>query len=229
MEKIAILCDFDGTVSVDDVGNTLFQTFADPELSGPVIEDWKAGRISSRECLEREAELAHATRADLDEFAGRCQLDPYFKDFIDFTRKRGMEFVIVSDGLDHYIERMLVRNGLGDIDFFANVLHIIDDKLQVSFPYYDLRECQDCGNCKTHHLEQYKRQGYYIVYIGNGLSDRCPCHYSDLVFAKGELLDFCRIADIEHVPFTNFRDIEREMVQRFVLNGADGYPDAEAL
>ena len=58
----------------------------------------------------------------------------------------------------------------------------------------------------------------YAVYVGDGLSDRCPCTYSELVFAKGDLLDFCKANDVDHVEFKNFRDVERELVQRFVLN-----------
>ena len=217
MKKIAILCDFDGTVAAEDVGNLLFSTFADAALSGPVVEQWKSGEISSRECLEREAAFVQASREDLDQFLWDHKLDPYFKDFMDFARRSEMEVVIVSDGLDYYIERLLLRSGLADIDFFANELEIVDQKLNVRFPHYDMLNCRECGNCKTYHLEKYKTAGYYIIYIGNGLSDRCPCQYSDLVFAKGELLDFCRSNDLNHIEFRNFRDVEREMLRRFVL------------
>lgn len=222
MRPLAVLCDFDGTIAVDDVGNRLFRTFADPEQTAPIVDNWKKGAISSRECLEREAALARASREDLDRFVCQLKLDPYFKDFVDFTRRRGIEVVVLSDGLDYYIEQMLVRSGLGDLDFYANLLTIVDRKLQVCFPHYDKLDCRDCGNCKTFHLEKYRREGYYIVYVGNGLSDRCPCQQSDLVFAKGELLDFCRENQVSHVQFQNFRDVEREIVRRFLLNGG-GY------
>ena len=91
MNKIAILCDFDGTIAVDDVGNRLFRAFSDYGQTGAIVEQWKNGLISSRDCLEREVAMANATREELDEFIGTCRLDPYFKDFIDFTKKRGME------------------------------------------------------------------------------------------------------------------------------------------
>ncbi|MEE9269943.1 MAG: MtnX-like HAD-IB family phosphatase [Candidatus Krumholzibacteria bacterium] len=218
MRRIAVLCDFDGTVAREDVGHLLFSTFADEALTGPVVERWKRGEISSRECLEHEASLAEVSPEELDRFINRRKLDPYFKDFVDFARRRHIEVVIVSDGLDHYVEKMLIRSGLGELEYYANALHFNGEKLAVSFPYYDLRDCRDCGNCKTHHLERYKKAGYYTVYVGDGLSDRCPCTYSELVFAKGDLLDFCKANDVDHVEFKNFRDVERELVQRFVLN-----------
>lgn len=219
MKKIAILCDFDGTVARDDVGNLLFQKFADGDKCKNVIDLWKQGEISSRECLEKEAELARASRDALNLFIMERKLDPYFKDFVDFARRRKMEVVIVSDGLDYYIEKMLLRTGLADIDFYANKLRLNDHSLRVRFPYYDMMDCQSCGNCKTFHMEKYKAEGYFVVYVGNGLSDRCPSKYADCVFAKGELLDFCRENDVDSIAFDNFRDVEREILSRFVLNG----------
>lgn len=224
MTRIAVLCDFDGTVAQDDVGNLLFRTFAGGDRTEPIIEEWKNGTISSRDCIEREASLARASRQEIDRFVCQRKLDPFFKDFIDFTNRNKMEVVIVSDGLDHYIEKMLMRTGLGELEFYANTLRMNGERLCVEFPHYDLRDCRDCGNCKTYHLEKYKNAGYYIVYVGNGLSDRCPCTYSDLIFAKGELLEFCRESELNCVEFGNFRDVEREMLNRFVLNGGgDGH------
>lgn len=219
MKKIAILCDFDGTVAREDVGNLLFQTFSDAKECLDTVDQWKQGLISSRDCLNREAELARVSREALDEFITHRELDPYFKDFVDFVGRRGMEIVIVSDGLDYYIERMLLRSGLAHIDFYANVLHLNDHSLHVRFPYYDMLDCRSCGNCKTFHMEKYKANGYFVVYIGNGLSDRCPSKYADFVFAKGDLLDYCKKNGVESTEFRNFRDVEREFLGRFFLSG----------
>ena len=150
--KIAVLCDFDGTVARDDVGNLLFRTFSPNGESAEVVRRWKAGEISSRECLEKEASVARVSRNDLDGFLRDRDIDPYFKDFHDFARRRGMEVVIMSDGLDYYIEQLLVRNGLGHIQFYANRMSFTESGLAVAFPWYDLPECKDCGCGKTHHL-----------------------------------------------------------------------------
>jgi 2,3-diketo-5-methylthio-1-phosphopentane phosphatase len=219
MKKIAVLCDFDGTVAQDDVGNLLFRTFSRNGDSLEVVERWKRGEISSRECLEQEAALASCCPEELRSFTLARRLDPYFKDFHDFARQRGMEVVVLSDGLDYYIEQMLVRNGLGGVEFYANRMRHQGTSLRVEFPWHNLLACTDCGCCKTHHLFRYRNQGYYIVYVGNGLSDRCPCESADLVFAKGELLEHCRAKNIACVEFRNFRDVEREVLQRLVLNG----------
>ena len=219
MKKIAVLCDFDGTVARDDVGNLLFQTFAREGDPAEAISRWKRGEISSRQCLETEASLARCCSTELQSFVSALRLDPYFKDFHDFARQRGIEVVVLSDGLDWYIEQMLMRNGLGGIEFYANRMRLEGDRMRVEFPWHDMLACTDCGCCKTHHLFRYRNEGYYIVYVGDGLSDRCPCESADLVFAKGELLRHCRARNIAHVEFRNFRDVEREVLKRLVLDG----------
>ncbi len=218
MKRVAIICDFDGTVAQDDVGNLLFSTFAGNGSSDEIIRRWKRGEISSRDCLEQETSLARVDEARLTRFVSERRLDPYFKDFHDFVTKRGMEMVIMSDGLDFYIERMLFRNGLGQIEFFSNRLTITGDRLSVDFPSYDMMDCTDCGCCKTHHLMQYRDRGYYIVYVGDGLSDRCPCEAADMVFAKGDLERHCNAHKIDYISFKNFRDVEREVLKRIVLS-----------
>lgn len=217
-KKIVILCDFDGTVAQNDVGDLLFKTFSGNGNAQATVDSWRRGEISSRECLENEAREARVNRADLDQFIQEQRLDPYFKDFHDFAKKRDMEVVIMSDGLDYYIEHMLVKNGLGDIEFYANQLQIAGESLQVEFPYYDLLGCQDCACCKAHHLYRYRDEGYYVIYVGDGMSDFCPCTMADLVFAKGQLADFCRKSGVDYIEYRNFRDVEREVLGRIVLS-----------
>ncbi len=219
MRRIAVLCDFDGTVARQDVGNRLFETFSGNGESRRIVERWRRGEISSRECLEREAELVRADARAIERFLDAMTLDPYFRDFRDFARRRGIEVAIMSDGLDFYIEHLLVRHGVADVDFVANRLVFDGDRLRVEFPWYDMMDCRDCGCCKTHHLLRYREQGFFVVYVGDGLSDRCPCESADLVLAKGALREYCVERRIPHVPFRNFRDVERELIERLLLRG----------
>lgn len=218
--KVAIICDFDGTVASRDVGHQFFSAYVpDGDERRRLLERWKIGLISSRECLERELDLLRADRADLDDFVERESLDPYFKDFVDFCNRRKYEFLILSDGLDYYIDRLLMKFGLGFLDFRANHLVVNNGSIDgIEFPYYNLLDCTMCGNCKRFHVERLRKQGHFTVYVGNGYSDRCPSEYADLVLAKGDLLEHCRREHITCIPFDNFRDVEREVTQRIILS-----------
>ncbi|OQX85753.1 MAG: hypothetical protein B6D63_01565 [Candidatus Latescibacteria bacterium 4484_7] len=219
-KPVAIISDFDGTVSLRDVGHHFFGAHTPDEHAWlDLLERWKMGLISSKECLARELSMVRATKGDLDQFIEGEKLDPYFKDFVDFCKKRGFRLIVVSDGLDYYIESILIRNGLGVLDFYSNHLVIEGSRLAaVEFPYYNKLECDRCGNCKRFHLEELKKQGYYVIYVGNGFSDMCPSEYADLVFAKGDLLEHCKREGIDFVEFKNFRDVEAEIARRFILS-----------
>ncbi len=217
--EVAIVCDFDGTVSERDIGHHFFGRYIPgTERREELMDRWKVGLISSRDCLEQEIDWVRAGRDELDAFIEQERLDPYFKDFIDFCNRRKYDIHILSDGLDYYIDRLLMKFGLGFISFKANHLVLEDGSIQgIEFPYYNLMDCTMCGNCKRYHVEELEKRGFYVVYVGNGYSDRCPALYADLVLAKEDLLDHCRQEGIGYVPFENFRDVERELTTRLIL------------
>ncbi len=223
MRKVAVISDFDGTVSKRDVGHHFFASYVpDRPKRDRLLDEWRLGLISSRECLEGEMALLEARREDLDGFLAGEGLDPYFKDFVDFCDRHHFEILITSDGLDYYIDRLLIDGGLGYLSFNANHLVLDGARMRaVEFPYYNTMACTRCGNCKRGHLERLKREGYYTAYVGNGYSDRCPAAHADLVLAKGELLEHCRREKIAHVPFENFRDVELELTSRLVLHSGN--------
>ena len=61
-----LLIDFDGTIAPDDPTDHLFERFADPYWR--VLEDdWQSGRMSSRECMQRQVDLLRVSPGVLDE------------------------------------------------------------------------------------------------------------------------------------------------------------------
>lgn len=219
-DKIAVVCDFDGTIAKRDIGHEFFGKYvSDKDRREKLLEEWKIGLISSRECLAEETEMIlPASTGELEAFVDGEDLDPYFKDFVDYCNTCRYEIEILSDGLDYYIDYLLMKFGLGFLDFKAN--HLVCDNgeiITVDFPYYNSMNCQMCGNCKRKHVEDLREKGFFIVYVGNGYSDRCPAEYSDMVFAKTDLLGYCEDKKIEHIPFTNFRDVEQELSRRIKI------------
>lgn len=204
-KSIKIYTDFDGTISINDVGDKLFQTFG---INGwkQAIEDWKAGFISSKECLSRCCAVTPVTPEQFADFADSQQLDPHFNDFIEYCNKHNYPVTVLSDGLDNYITRILAKQGFGDLPVIAN--HVVfenENRIRPEFPYYGLG-CPNCANCKGYHIEN-SNNNELIVYIGDGLSDRCGVEKSDIVFAKDDLKTFCIENKIDFYEFENFEDI----------------------
>jgi 2,3-diketo-5-methylthio-1-phosphopentane phosphatase len=204
-----VLCDFDGTVSTTDVGNRMFARFAADGWE-TVVQRWKDGEIGSRECLEAECALARATPEQVKEFALTREIDPHFEPFERFCRDRGIDVVILSDGLDFYIELLLEKYGLERLSCFANHLEFRGDRLIPGFPYFELG-CLECGNCKGYHVRKHRQEGRTVIYIGDGFSDRCGVREADHVFAKDDLRRYCREHGIAHYSFDDFDDVLREV------------------
>ncbi len=204
-----IYCDFDGTAANNDVGNLLFRTFADNRVYD-IVNSWKEGKISSKECLIEECRIARVTRTELENFVNSQELDPFFKNFVEFSQSKNLEVEIVSDGLDFYIERILKNHALDSIvKVHSNRLIFIDqNQIKPEFPYYE-QGCGHCANCKGYHVRKARENHNPIVYVGDGLSDRCGANEADIVFAKTgrDLLDYCRQSQISHFEFQNFQDV----------------------
>ena len=153
-------------------------------------------------------------------FVDQFEIDPHVPEFMRFCNAQEIPVVVLSDGLDAYVERILANANLKKIPFFANHAEFQSihgaKKLAVSFPYTDA-ECHLCGNCKRNHMLNGSADEDIIVYIGDGYSDRCPVRFADIVFAKRQLIKHCQIQNITYFEFNHFGDVQlkmEEIVQR---------------
>lgn len=204
-----IFCDFDGTAAANDVGNLLFRTFAD-RTCFDIVKQWKEGSISSKECLLEECKITRVTKPELERFADSQGLDPYFAEFASFCQTHDIDIEIVSDGFDFYINRILKNHNLDScIRVRSNLLKFLNgNRIRPEFPYFS-SGCGQCGNCKGYHVRQAKEEGHKVVYVGDGLSDRCGAKEADMVFAKRgrDLLNFCKETGIRYLEYESFEDV----------------------
>jgi 2,3-diketo-5-methylthio-1-phosphopentane phosphatase len=211
--NLRIFVDFDGTVTERDVGDSIFERFLRPELlaSGwhyDILNEWKAGRVSSRDCLVRECENTVVTRERLDELLDSHTLTPGFADMVSYCARHDIPLIILSDGLDYYIEFILGKFGLSGVPYRANRMFFADGSIRADFPFED-RGCGRCGNCKRWHIETERSDSERIVYIGDGYSDRYAIRSVDIVFARRDLAAYCRRAGVDFIPFAHFYDVIR--------------------
>jgi 2,3-diketo-5-methylthio-1-phosphopentane phosphatase len=211
---VRVFCDFDGTIAVRDVGDRLFRTYGGSEAERTVRE-YLDGAINARECIVRECRaVPNLTKETFLEFVDQFQLDPGFHRFLEFCEEQGIPLVVVSDGFELYVRRLLENNGLGGLSVFANRVDFIDadgiTRIVPSFPYRDA-ECDQCANCKRNRLLTLSADDDRIVYIGDGFSDRCPVRYADIVFAKRELIPYCQDQNITYHSFQTFDDVRQRM------------------
>ena len=207
--------DFDGTISVEDTGIAVIDALELDE-AWEIEHQWRRGEIDSMECLTRQWGMVDLPRGAIYRMIDSFELDEGFNDLAEAAIQLGAGLVVVSDGLDFYVDRMLGRLGWetcpGEevikrprrcIPRFANHGRVTDRGVEITFPHQS-PDCSQCGNCKTAHLQRLRAHFSRVIYIGDGHSDLCAARFADLVFAKDALAeDFAQSAR----PFVNFESL----------------------
>jgi 2-hydroxy-3-keto-5-methylthiopentenyl-1-phosphate phosphatase len=216
--QVYIFCDFDGTVARRDVGYHLFHHFSGGK-NVELVRDWKAGLISSREILIREAALISASPVEIYQFLDSFDLSPGFEEFVRLCHCNGSPPVLLSEGMDFYIRYLLSHHGLEGLEVVSNQGELADGTIKIRFPYEN-RKCRRCGSCKGERIVEYRaRHGDrpHTVFIGDGLSDVCAIEHADILFAKKDLERYCQEHGIAYNSFSDFFDVAERMTELGLL------------
>jgi 2,3-diketo-5-methylthio-1-phosphopentane phosphatase len=207
-----IFSDFDGTITQLDVTDQILAQLAHPSWR-EIEQEWACGSIGSRECLERQLALVDASAEELNALIDTIPVDTHFTNFLRLVEGKDLPFYVVSDGFDYVIRRVLKRAGVNGqlrngTHLFASALRVEGRRLQLSFPHAAPPCEHGCATCKVEVIRRLSGGRRPIVFIGDGLSDRFAVEVADLVFAKHQLLAYCREKGIECLPFETFAEIE---------------------
>lgn len=205
-----VFCDFDGTIAQVDVTDLVLERFADPAWRD-VEADWTRGKIDSATCMAQQVALLRAPLAEINACLDEVEIDPGFPDFVAWARANHVPLKVVSDGIDHCIERVLGRHGFGDIPVFANRLSVTPDGYSLSHPWRGDACRVGSGVCKC---AVNGAGGDTIVFVGDGRSDRCAAPAADILFAKSGLADYCRRLGTPFIAYDTFHDVHAELARR---------------
>jgi 2-hydroxy-3-keto-5-methylthiopentenyl-1-phosphate phosphatase len=200
-----VVCDFDGTVASADVQHVIFNRFAGDRWV-PVNEAWRRGEVSTEERSRQQWEMVRASRQEITDLVSAIPLDPGFAGFVELCHRRGWPVRIASDGFDFYIRCILAAQGLSDLPVFANHMAWANGSPVMTFARPNPACCR-LGNCKRLIVEEQRRPGGRVVFVGDGLSDACGAAAADMVFAKGLLARHCGEKGVAYRRFTDFTDI----------------------
>jgi 2-hydroxy-3-keto-5-methylthiopentenyl-1-phosphate phosphatase len=203
-----LVVDFDGTVTREDLLDTIASRFGDPAVYQEVEDGLHGGTMPLREVITREF---RPVRTPLEEVVHweleNVHIRPGFRELVALAQERGWRFVIVSSGFHELIEPILEREGV-DVELHANRVDPRPDGWRVLWQYAD--DCESCGeSCKRSIVQEFAGDDE-IVYVGDGYSDRCAAEASDRVFATRGL---ARYLDERGVPYERFDDFH-EIAQR---------------
>ena len=207
--KTLVQCDFDGTVTEEDVSFLLLDAFASGDWKH-LLRQYQEGKITVGQFNREAFTMVTADKQTLlRRVKDEVKVRTGFHELVAFCRRRGFRLVIVSNGLDFYIEKILGDIGMGEIEVFAAQTHFSPRGLEVQYIGPDGSRLD--SDFKEAYVDLFLGEGYQIIYMGNGSSDISParqCHY---VFATGVLLAHCKQTNLDCIPLTDFREVVRVM------------------
>jgi 2,3-diketo-5-methylthio-1-phosphopentane phosphatase len=208
--KHVVFCDFDGTITVQDSIDAMYDAFG-PSDWLTIAKRLRAEGLRSRRIIKTMLGMLDASREQIVRLLRTLRVREGFPEFRRFCRRSGADLVIMSEGICLSVETVLHERGIDDLPYFGNVLVRGEDGKWTTLNPHQSAECDDCGNCKSAHLVERKKKGEAVIYVGDGPTDRCPALVADFVFAVNSLADFCDSAGIPYLRFESFSEVVREM------------------
>jgi 2-hydroxy-3-keto-5-methylthiopentenyl-1-phosphate phosphatase len=203
--KTLVQCDFDGTVTEEDASFFLLDTFAQGDWRR-MLREYKEHRISVGEFNTKAFAMVKDDKSTLlEELKVKVKVRAGFHELVGYCQRKGFRLVIVSNGLDFYIEAVLKDLGLDGMEVHAAQASFHPEGMKVQYVGPDGKRLEE--DFKEAYIKSFLKLGYKVIYVGNGDSDFVPAKYAHHVFATGELLDYCRDNNLNCKPFENFLDI----------------------
>jgi 2-hydroxy-3-keto-5-methylthiopentenyl-1-phosphate phosphatase len=205
LRRRTIVVDFDGTITEQDLLDTIAVTFGDPEVYREVDEGLDEGRLTLREVITREYEPVRKPLNEVVDWElANVRIRPGFHELVQLAKNRGWRLVIVSSGFHELIEPILEREGI-DVELHANRVEPRPEGWRVIWQYDEA--CESCGETCKRSVVQGLAGDDELVYIGDGFSDRCAAEASDRVFATRELGRYLEGRGVSFEHFDDFHSI----------------------
>ncbi len=205
VSKTLIQCDFDGTITEEDVSFMMLDVFAGGNWR-QLFSDYQEGRITVGHFNREAFSMVKADRESLLEIVrAKVKVRPGFHELVACCRRKGFRFVIVSNGLDFYIDEILRSIGMADLEVFAARTSFHSEGLKVQYigPDGSLLD----SDFKLAYVNLFLNEGYRIAYVGNGDSDVSPARKSHHIFATDVLLEHCKEKNLGCTSFTDLNEV----------------------
>ena len=209
---LAVVCDFDGTATLVDVGDEISKRFGGAAHWEAQAARFRRGELDTRGIIEAIYTHVTASEAEVRAFAAaEGKLRPGFAALVAACRDREVPFLLASGGLRQYIEAVLeahLEPSLrAHVRVLANEGHFSPEGLRVTFPgdaQSRAAGCAVCGSCKRVAVALARSEGARaVIGLGDGFADRCLARFADRMFAReGSFL--ARDCDEKGVAYTPF-------------------------
>ena len=206
MQKILFL-DFDGTIITSNISEYILETYTDERwlYYHNLLVEKKMSQVDV--AIGQHSLIRTPFQTILKDIDSKILVRDNFINLITFAKQNSISLQIVSGGMDFVIKYILEKLGIHDIEITSIQLNQREDfSLEVLFPKNFDEKIEDF---KLDRVLFYKKQGYYIYYIGDSFSDFDACLEANMIFSvkSTSLSDFCKERGLQYLDFSDFNEI----------------------
>jgi 2,3-diketo-5-methylthio-1-phosphopentane phosphatase len=213
MTKPHIFSDFDGTITEKDTLVFLATRLGGGEgmvnAIGRLIGE---GKLSLRDGIAAEMRSIRKPFAEAEKLLREeAPIDPGFAPLAHWLTEKKIPLTVLSAGFHQIIDLFISRDEFPGLEILANQLRPNEEiGWQCEF-----RDGTDWGHDKALSLKEARRRGEYVIFIGDGLSDRAAAEAADEVFAKHSLAEYCRKRGINCHEYQTLNDVLKQLQEKF--------------
>lgn len=205
-----ILCDFDGTITTQDVTNFLLDHFTGTGWRDTVLPRYWAGEMNHFQLMRELYASLRQAEPELLAVSRDIKFRANFDRLVGYCREKKYSLSVVSGGLDFYIRSLLPS----DIPFYSyrGEFDAVGSGWQVHLPVWPPVNLEGGEDFKVRVLEELKLQhvqDHPVVFIGDGRNDGPVARVADLTFAvKGsKLVEICAARGQKCIEFEDFAEV----------------------
>ena len=207
--KWAVVTDFDGTVTLKDVGDVLLRHFK--AATKEEIEDSCSPHVKMEEWMIKYFRPLMVPKKEIEAYVlESTRLRSGFREFHAFCAGQGIPIEIASGGVDLYIDCLLGKWRLKIKSFYGRA-RFTAKGLRVDYPCL---KGSTLDVFKAARVRHYQRLGYKVAFCGDGASDLKAARAADAVFATKKLRRFCLEEGVRNRQLKNFFTV-REFIGKF--------------
>jgi 2-hydroxy-3-keto-5-methylthiopentenyl-1-phosphate phosphatase len=234
----AIITDFDGTVTLQDVGDAIIYHFGGADIS-EIRNSYSPG-IKVEEWMKDIFGKMKVTKYQIENFVLKiAKIRSGFMELKEFCKKSGVPLEIVSGGLDIYADCVLDKCGaiqrrnpgatpplkrsrrpVGGNPRMAPMAPCLGGGVKSFFGKskitengieidYPYLKGMSLEEFKASRVSYYRKKGYQVIFCGDGTSDFPAAKEADEVFAGKYLHSICRKEKIKTHKLTTFFPVRR--------------------
>ncbi len=204
----AIFCDFDGTITEQEVFVALMRHFA-PEAAALVLPEIYARRLSLREGLPRVLDTIPARCwPEMEDFVRGAVLRPGLDGLLAAAQGAGVPFIVVTGGFTRMAEIVLAPYRAAIHAIHGLEADVSGPTLRVFSSWQDPQELV----AKVQVLAHYQPQN--AVCIGDSITDLRVALDCPLVCARDRLAQYLAEAGKAFIPFETLNEVNAALAAR---------------